>query len=106
MWQQIIALLIIIFFVYRLIIQKKKQKINRNEFRFWLIFWIIAAGAISSLKLIDQLVIKLGLSGAGINYLLYIAVLVLFYLLFKTRLKIVKIEKDITKIVRQEALKE
>jgi len=106
MWQQLIALLIILFFIWRLIIQKKKQKITKNEFNFWLVFWSIAALAILALKFIDRLVIKLGLSGAGINYLLYIAVLILFYLLFRTRLKIVKIERDITRITREEALKE
>ncbi|HNX10933.1 MAG TPA: DUF2304 family protein [bacterium] len=105
MWQQIIALVIILFFIWRLSLQKKNKKISRNEFRFWLTFWLIAALAILGLKMIDRLVIQLGLSGAGINYLLYIAVLFLFYLLFRTRLKIVKIEKDITQITRDEALK-
>jgi len=106
MWQQIIALIIILFFIWRLAIQKKKHKITKNEFSFWLVFWSIAALAILGLKFIDKLVIQLGLSGAGINYLLYVAVLILFYMLFRTRLKIVKIERDITRLTRDEALKE
>lgn len=104
MWQQIIALVIIIFFIWRLAIQKKNKKVSDNEFKFWLIFWIIAAAAVAALKYLDQAVVKLGLSGAGINYLLYIAVIVLFYLIFKIRLQLVKIDREITAITRNEAL--
>ena len=105
MFQQIIALIVIAFFLSRLFWQKQKKQVNANEFIFWLIFWILAATAIISLKWIDKLVANLGFSGSGIDILFYIAVIILFYLIFKLRLRLVKIEKDITKLVRNIAIK-
>lgn len=106
MFQQIIALIVIAFFLGRLIQQKKKKNIGRNEFLFWLIFWIVAAGAIISIKWIDQLVNRAGFSSQGIDILFYIAVVLLFYFVFRIRLRLERIEKNITKISRKMAISE
>ncbi len=100
MLQQVIALIIIIFFLSRLSWQKKKDLISANEFIFWLIFWIIAAMAIIFIRFIDNIVARLGFSGTGIEILFYLGVIILFYLIIRLRLRLEKIEKDITKIVR------
>ena len=105
MFQQIIALIVIAFFLARLFWQKQKKQIGVNEFIFWLIFWLLAAGAIINLKWVDKLVAGLGFSGTGIDVLFYIAVVVLFYLIFKVRLRQERQEKEITKIVKEIALK-
>ncbi|KKS34968.1 MAG: hypothetical protein UU95_C0006G0011 [Parcubacteria group bacterium GW2011_GWC2_42_12] len=104
--QQAIALIIIAFFIARLYWQKKKNHIGANEFLFWLIFWLLAAGLIIFLKSIDKLVSELGFSGSGIEVLLYLSVAILFYFVFRLRLKFEKIEKDLTKIVKNIALKD
>jgi hypothetical protein len=106
MLQQIIALIIIAFFLARLYWQKQKNYLGVNEFLFWLVFWIMAASLIISLKFIDRLVAGLGFSGTGIEVLLYLSVAILFYFIFRLRLKLEKIEKDITKIVKHIALKD
>ena len=104
MMQQILALTIIAFFLARLFWQKQKKQISANEFVFWLIFWILAGAAIVSLKWIDRLAAGLGFSGSGIEVLLYVAAAVLFYFIFRLRLRLEKIERDITKIVREISL--
>ena len=106
MLQQVIALIIILFFVVRLFILKKRGGLPAGEFVFWLIFWILAAISISSLKWLDKLVANLGFSAAGINILVYIAVIVLLYLNFRLRLKVEKMDKDIVRLVRKVALDE
>jgi len=106
MLQQIIALIIIAFFLARLSWQKQKNLISVTEFVFWLIFWVMAAVLIIGLKFIDQFVALLGFSGSGIEVLLYLSAAVLFYLVFRLRLKLEKMEKDITKIVKHIALKD
>lgn len=106
MLQQTIALIIIAFFLARLYWQKQKNYIGLNEFLFWLTFWILAAALIIALKFIDRLVAGLGFSGSGIEILLYLSVAALFYFVFRLRLKLEKIEKDITKIVEYIALKD
>lgn len=105
MFQQVFALLIIVFFLTRIIKQKQKNQITRNEGIFWITFWLLAATAVIFLKTIDKVVAALGFSVSGINFLLYVAVMLLFYFVFKMRLKIVKMEKDITNITREVALK-
>lgn len=104
--QQIIALVIIAWFLSRLYWQKQKNHIGLNEFIFWLVFWLAAAVLIIFLKSIDTLVARLGFSGSGIEVLLYLSAAILFYFVFRLRLKLEKIEKDITKIVKEIALKD
>lgn len=106
MWQQIIALILILFFLLRLIQQKKNKELKQNEFILWLSFWLIGALAIIFIKHLDYLLASLGFSGAGINFLIYLSIFTLFYLVFKLRLKIAKLESQITKIVREISLKE
>lgn len=106
MLQQIIALIVIAFFLGRLFWQKQKKLLSANEFVFWLIFWLLAAAAIASLKWLDRLVAGIGFSGSGIEVLLYLAVALLFYLIFRLRLRLEKMERDITKIVRYIAMNE
>lgn len=104
MIQQLIALIFILLFIARLIQQKKKKQIGSNEFVFWLVFWSLGAIAIIFIRQLDYLLERLGFSGSGINFLLYLAVLSLFYLIFKLRLKISKLEKNLTDLVREIAL--
>lgn len=104
MLQQLIALSIIALFVWRLMVQKKKKRVNQNEFIFWLSFWLLGALAIVFIRQIDALVISLGFSGAGINFLLYLTVITLFYLVFKLRLAIAKLDSNLTEITRSIAL--
>ena len=106
MLQQLIALLIILIFVIRLFVLQKQKKIPAGEFIFWLVFWLIASAGIIFVKDLDRLAASLGFSASGIQIIIYAAVAVLFYLNFRLRLKVEKMEKDITKIVREIALKE
>jgi small membrane protein len=106
MLQQLIALLIILFFVFRLFILKKRDKVSVNEFIFWLVFWLLAGSGIIFVKDLDRLAANLGFSASGIQIILYAAVAVLFYMNFRLRLKIEKMDKDITKVVRKMAIDE
>ena len=104
--QIIIGLIVVVFFILKLIWQKTKKQINNSEFIFWLIFWLITGSLILFLKPIDKLVADLGFSGSGIQVLLYLAVAILFYLVFKTSLRLDKIDNNLTKITRELAIKD
>ncbi|MFH1413013.1 MAG: DUF2304 family protein [bacterium] len=103
MIQEIFALIVIAFFIIKLFWQKQKKQIQRNEFIVWLIFWLIAALLIIFLKQIDQLVSGLGFTGTGIQVIFYFGIVLLFYLIFRIRLRLARIEKNITKIVEKTA---
>lgn len=104
MFQQIIAIMIILFFLAKLFWQKRNQSIANSEFIFWLFFWLVAGLAIIFLKQLDKLVADLGFSGSGIEVLLYLGVALSFYYIFRLRLRLARLEKEITKIVRNQAI--
>ncbi len=106
MIQQVLALIVIAFFLARLFWQKQRKELGANEFIFWLFFWFLAAIAIVSLKWIDRLVASLGFSGSGIEILFYVGVVISFYLIFRLRLKLERIERNLTEIVRHLAIQE
>ncbi len=106
MLQQIIALIVVAYFLARLFWQKQKGQIAAGEFVFWLFFWLFSALAIVSLKAIDRLVAGLGFSASGIQVLLYLSIAVLFYLLFRLRLRLSKMDQDLTKIARALSMKD
>lgn len=106
MWQQVLALIIIAFFLLRLFRQKKRQEITGNEFLLWWIFWLGAAAAVLFIKQIDVLVKNLGFSGAGINLLVYLVVLALIYQVFHLRLVLAKMERNISQLNQALTLKD
>lgn len=104
MLQQYIAISVILFFLFRLIWQKKKKQLESGEFLFWFLFWFLAGVAILNIRYIDALVTKFGFSSSGINILFYISVVVLYYFVFRIRLRQEKLEREITRIVRNIAI--
>ena len=106
MTQQILALILIAFLLARLLWQKQRKKIQGGEFIFWLIFWSFSGLAIVFIKYIDSLAGRLGFSAQGIDVLLYLGVVFLFYLIFKIRLRQEKQDQEITKITRTISLKD
>jgi hypothetical protein len=100
-----IILLIFIFFVFLRIISKAKRKeITLRETFFWVVFWLLVTGAVVFPRTTDIFAQKLGV-GRGADLLVYLAVIFLFYLVFRVFVQLEKIEKDITKIIREIALR-
>ncbi|PIP33404.1 hypothetical protein COX69_02830 [Candidatus Falkowbacteria bacterium CG_4_10_14_0_2_um_filter_48_10] len=100
MGQQAIALLFILFFITRLILQKRRGALSGPAFVFWLSFWLIAGLLVVFIRSIDRIVSAAGFSSSGINVLLYLAVAWLFYLSVKLNIKISVLDKNITILTR------
>ena len=104
--QRLIAFTAVGLMLARLIWQRKSGQVNSNEFVFWVLFWLLAAVAIVFIKQIDDLVKRLGFEARGINVLVYLSIVALFYFIFKLRVQLAKIEGEITKIVREISIRE
>ena len=104
MAQQILALIVIAFFLIKIFWQYKNQAIQKNEFSFWLVFWLLAAIIIIFLKKLDLLVAQLGFSGSGIQVIFYLGVVMLFYLIFRLRLRLAKMDQNISRLVEAIAI--
>ncbi|MDO8669179.1 MAG: DUF2304 family protein [Candidatus Buchananbacteria bacterium] len=101
---QFILVIIIILAVLRLLYQLKNKNIGLSQFFMWLVIWLIAIVIIWQPKITTYLAALVGI-GRGVDLAIYISIIVIFYLMFRLLIRIEKIEKDITKIVRSEALK-
>ncbi len=74
-----------------------------SEFLLWLIFWLTAEVAVWIPDLTTKVANILGI-GRGADLVFYLIFILLFYLIFRIYVKIEKIERDITKVVREDAL--
>lgn len=104
MLQEIIALAVIAFFVGRLAWQARRGQIPGAQFIFWLGFWLAGAVVVFYLRALDALASRLGFSSSGIEILLYVAVVAIFSYVFRLRLKIAALERDLTTVIRNQAL--
>lgn len=97
---QLLATAIILVISGQLIIKILKDRISFFKITFWLSFW----GAVLVLIWFPQLTTGIaGLLGVGrgVDILIYFSIIILFYLIFHQNTKMDKINRDITKIVRE-----
>ncbi|MFA4871781.1 MAG: DUF2304 domain-containing protein [Patescibacteria group bacterium] len=102
---QIILIVAIILIISRLIFKLRGKEINLGIFFTWLVIWLAAMVVIWWPDITSFLAIKVGVT-RGVDLVVYVSVILVFYLLFRLLLRIEKIESDITKIVREVALKD
>ncbi len=102
---QYIATGIIIIVLVQLLIKVLKDRTQLFKLLFWGIFWGIALIFIwLPTNTIDRVGQLFGV-GRGIDVLVYLSIIVLFYLNLTMNSKIEKLEKEITKLVREIAKK-
>ena len=102
---QIVIILFTLFVISRAFLRYKEKNISLIEFILWALLWIgiiIAALLPQTTTFLAKI---LGV-GRGVDAVLYLAIIVLFYGLFRLYIKQEHIEHEITKIVRHIALKE
>lgn len=102
---QIILILIIVFIVIRLIAKFRAREITSVGFFGWLTIWLAACGVIIWPDATVYVANVVGI-GRGSDLVIYLAIIFLFYTIFRLTLRIEKMEKDLTKIVSLEALKD
>jgi len=102
---QILVILFCLFAIVRVINKFKRRELKNLEFLMWLIFWIAVGVAFALPDALTYVANILGI-GRGADLVLYVMVVVVFYLMFRIFVRLEKLEKDITKIVRKEAIEE
>jgi hypothetical protein len=104
MWLQILITLFVVIVLFKLFKQRQADKISLSSFFAWLILWLIMLVVFWQPATASYLANFLGI-GRGADLIVYLSVVVIFYLLFKIFVRINKIEKEITKVVREDAIK-
>jgi len=101
---KIIIIAFILFVLWRTFIRFQKRDITGRELVMWVVFWLLVAGATLAPKKTDVIAQWLGVE-RGADLLVYLSIIVLFFVVFKIIVKLEKMDRDITKVVRHTALK-
>ncbi|MBU4332087.1 DUF2304 family protein [Patescibacteria group bacterium] len=104
--QQIIAIILILIIFSRIVVRFRRKEISKKEFGIWTVFWLLALGVVLFLRQVDAFVRSIGIVGRGIDVIVYVSIALIFYLIFRIIVRLDKIEREITRVVRKVALDE
>ena len=100
---KVLIILFILFVLSRTIVRFKRGDITNRELTIWAIFWLAVAVATLVPKKTDAIAQWLGVE-RGADLLVYLSLIALFFAVFKIIVKLEKIDRDITEVVRKTAL--
>lgn len=101
----IIVTIFVVFAVSRVFLRFREGNISLNEFIFWLFIWGAIEIVVWIPKVLDKIAQQIGI-GRGIDAVVYAAIVILLYLVYRVYVKAEFIEHEITSLVRRLALKE
>lgn len=102
---KIILLSFIAFAVFRLLRRHREHAISSRWLILWLLFWGAAAAVVAAPEIATRLAALVGI-GRGADLAVYVAVLGIYYLMFRVMVRLERMERDISKIVEELAIRE
>lgn len=102
---QIILLVIVLVIFWRLYKRLAAQELTRREFIEWFLLWLAVAFLVIVPDTASYLAAVVGV-GRGSDLVIYLAVILIFYLLFRIFIRLERSEREITRVVRALALKD
>jgi len=102
---QILATLFILFALSRILGRVRTGALPGRESIGWVVFWVLLGVAVWFPEIPDRAARALGIS-RGVDLIVAGAIALFFYLVFRIFVRLEKMERDISKIVEQHALKE
>jgi len=102
---QIFLSLFIVFALLKVAGRFKEKALGTLSLLFWCFFWLIVAYVVWVPQFATEVANYLGV-GRGADLVLYISAATLFYAVFRLTVRIEKIERDITKIVKKIAIED
>ncbi len=101
---QAIVLIFVLFVLSRVIIKFRQGKINTYEMIFWSIVWVAVAIVLFIPQITNPIAEFLNI-GRGIDVAVYLSIVLLFYLVFRLYVKVDALNHNLTKVVRETAVK-
>lgn len=103
---QIIITLFSLYNIYKLILRYKDSDVSLIWFLFWNIVWCAMCILVWVPQTFDWVAGWVGYSQQGIDLIVYAAIIILVYAVFRITLKLEHLEYEITLLVRQRILDE
>lgn len=98
---QLVATGIIVIIFGQLITKIIRDKASFFKILFWFLFWGVALTLVwLPPELLDRFGDIFGV-GRGVDVLIYLSIIILFYIILKLNSKIDRLEKQLTKLVRE-----
>ncbi|PLX28751.1 DUF2304 domain-containing protein [Candidatus Parcubacteria bacterium] len=101
---QILFILFALFAIANVVSKKKEGALGPKGILFWILFWVVAAMVVVWPDSAQTIANKLGI-GRGVDLVIYSAIAVIFFVLFRLHVKMESLKRDFTQIVRDKALK-
>lgn len=102
---QILFILFSLFAIGTVFKRKKEGLLSNIGAAFWSCFWVLADIVVLLPDSTTVFANKLGI-GRGTDLITYVAMAIIFFVLFRLHVKLHEIQRDITTVVREKALKE
>ncbi|MFC1626996.1 DUF2304 domain-containing protein [Patescibacteria group bacterium] len=102
---QIIFATFLIFAITRVLLRLKDGALAFNAFFFWLVVFILSLVGVIRPELTSVVANWLGIN-RGSDVVVYASILLIFYLIFRTNILLENLRHDLTRLVRQLALKD
>ncbi len=101
---QLIFVIFGLFVISQIAHRRNQRLLSNGGAVFWIIVWIFAVGAVLWPQ-VTQIVASYFGIGRGTDFVVYISFAIMFFVLFRLHIKIESMQRDITKIVRTDAIK-
>lgn len=102
---QVVLVVFVLFALARTFKQFQDKHLTKALFAFWSVFWI-AVGLVVALPQTTEMAARFVGVGRGVDLVIYLSVLALFYLMFRLFVKIEGVEREMTRLVRKIAVDE
>ena len=102
---QFVLLVFVVGALTKAIYSYKQRDIGTTNFLFWTMVWIGTASIIFFPDATSILARFLGI-GRGVDFIIYASLIVSFYLIFRIHLTLVRVEQEVTELVRAIALQQ
>jgi len=102
---QIFGILFALFALSRVILQIKNRNMTIDEGIFWIFIWILVVVVLIFPQTLGYLANVLGV-GRGVDAIIYLSIVVLFYLIYRMYARMEHLEREITKVVREVAIRD
>lgn len=102
---QILLFVFVLFAASRAVLQFKSGTIRFGALTFWLLIWIVALIAIFYPEETTRFAQIMGI-GRGVDVVVYASIAILFYLVFRLHVYLENIRTEISRLIREVAIKE
>jgi len=102
---QLILSVFVLFILLKTWRSYRTKQLSNSFFALWIFLWFSGLFVIFYPGFLSKIANLLNI-GRGVDFALYVSIILIFYMIYKINLKIEKINRDISKLIRKIAINE